>query len=291
MASASDKLHGNIAGKSLYGLIHGSISVDQLTEKLFKLLNKEIKTNQGLLTRSALSKADKKAFDDYLEILLEFNLIFKKAGTIDIYVVPQYLPDNPYTIHFQQLIPIAYVIKSPYLPRALVTRFLVAYANAEGNYYWRNGAFFKRGNFHLFVQMDAYQQTVTIHIGDGPTQERYTILNEIFQFFTLPERKEANRLDSISPNKDELRQPEQAPLSENDTKTIELSSDGVEFATVTDLKQAIDKQITKVKSTAGNYINISPIMHKLLNAGAPTPKKIFLSYAHKDEQYKKELRP
>ncbi len=265
------------------------LSVDQLTVKLFDLLNKEIRTNQGLLTRSALSDTDKKAFDEYLTILLEFKLIFKKAGTTDTYIVPQYLPDNPYTIHFQQLIPIAYVIKLPYLPRALVTRFLVAYANAEGNYYWRYGSFFKRGSFHLFVQMDAYQQTVTIHIGDGPTQEKYTILNEFFQFFTLPERKEANRPGSNSSHKDDLRQAERAPLSENDRKTIELSSDGVEFATVFDLEQAIKKGITKVKSTAGNYIDISPVMHKLLNTGAPTPKKIFLSYAHKDEQYKREL--
>ena len=34
---------------------------------------------------------------------------------------------------------------------------------------------------------------------------------------------------------------------------------------------------------------ISPVMHQLLGNRAQTPKKIFLSYAHKDELYKKEL--
>ena len=262
------------------------LSVDQLSSELFELLNKETKNNLGIFT---VTEARKQTIGDYLTILLEFNLIFKKTGTDDTYIFPQYLPDNPYLVHFQQLMPIACVIRLAYLSRSLVTRFLVSYANTPGSYYWRYGAFIKRGSFHLFVQMDAHQQTVTIHISDGPTREKYAVLQELFQFFTLPDFKEMGRSDGGLLGKDERRQAERATVSEEAKKTLQLSSDGVDFATVHNLEEAIRSKITKVLSTEEAYINVSPVMHQLLNAGAPTPKKIFLSYAHKDELYKKEL--
>ncbi|MVM35936.1 TIR domain-containing protein [Spirosoma sp. HMF4905] len=267
------------------------LSVDQLTTELFTLLTEEIKKSQGQFIVSKLTAARQKALEEYLKILLEFKLIFKKIDTDDTYVVPQYLPENPYTVHFQQLIQIAYVIRLAYLPRSLVTRFLVTYANTRGSYYWRYGAFFKRGNFHLFVQMNVTDQTVAIHINDGTgtTKEKYTILQELFQFFTLPPTSDEVYRQNSSVAMEETKRIKQAFLSGDGKKMIQLSSDGREFATIADLENAIKNKITKVKSTEGNYMTISPVMHQLLNENATTPRKIFLSYAHKDEQYKKEL--
>ncbi|MBD2754953.1 leucine-rich repeat domain-containing protein [Spirosoma validum] len=265
------------------------LSVDELTTELFKLLNKEYIDQQGSFTLSALTTVDQKALADYLKILLEFKLIFRKINTTDTFVVPQYLPENPYTIHFQQLIQIAYAIRFAYLPRSLVTQFLVTYANVEGSYYWRYGAFFRKGSFRLFVQMDAYQQTVAIHVSDGPTREKYSILKDLFEFFTQPERNELNRPGSMPLSKNRVMPSERFFLSDGARKTIQLSSDGVEFVTITNLEEAILNKITKVKSATGNYLTISPVMHQLLVSQAQIPKKIFLSYAHKDELYKKEL--
>ena len=123
------------------------LSVDKLTLELFKLLNKQIISKQGSFTLSSLSSKDRKGFEEYLKILLEFKLIFKKIDTVDTYIVPQYLPENPYTIHFQQLIQVACVIRFAYLPRALVTRFLVTYANAKESYYWRMALFLRKETF------------------------------------------------------------------------------------------------------------------------------------------------
>jgi hypothetical protein len=266
------------------------LSVETLTKKLFEILSLKIKDNQGVFTLSGQADADRKTVKEYLNLLAEFKLIFKAAGKQDTFIIPQYLPDNPYTTQFQQLIQVAYVIRfTHYMPRSLVTRFLVTYGNTEGSYYWRYGAFFRKGNFHLFVQMDVYQQTVTIHISDGPTREKYTLLQELFRFFTLPDLPEATSSRKTSALPDDIRRGGGIPLAAKYKSSIYLSADGVEFATILDLETAIQSKITKVKSLAGNYISIGPIMHQLLNQGAATPKKIFLSYAHKDEQYKKEL--
>jgi len=185
---------------------------------------------------------------------------------------------------------VAYVIRfADYMPRSLVTRFLVTYGNTKDSYYWRYGAFFKKGDFHLFVQMDVYRQTVTIHISDGPTRAKYTLLQELFRFFTQPNQPEEAILKKEPTFPDDSRRSSRATLPTDKKASIQLSSDGVEFATISDLEKAIGNRITKVKSTNGNYILIGPVMYQLLNEGAGTPKKIFLSYAHRDEQYKKEL--
>lgn len=284
------------------------LSAESLTSGIYQLLSQKALHNKGEFTLSDLQGTNRQKGELYLQVLLAFEIIFEKPGTTGTYIAPQYLPENPYTKHFQQLIKIAYVIHFPdYMSRSIITKFLVKYVGkSEDNYYWRYGAFFKLYDLNVFVRIDAEQQRVYVHVEDGNNKNKFAVMKELFLFFSVPfgkvSRLSTNRIlpfDSGAYTRFDLQFDEENPESaeipfEADTlekvpDEIELSVNDLDFASVKDLKEAIAYKAYKVRSKQGNYIEFNAVLHQLLNANTTMPKRIFLSYSHKDEEYKKEL--
>ncbi len=272
------------------------LSTESLTSGIYALLSQEAIKNRGEFSLENLQKSDPTNAKIYLDVLLAFKIVFEHPVHKGVYIAPQYLPENPYTRHFQQLIKVAYVIRFPdYMSRSVITKFLVKYAGNEAeNYYWRYGAFFKLAGLNVFVRIDADQQKVYVHVEDGESKYKFAVIKELFLFFTVPFNRQ-NIADT--PDYDMLRLQEKKEnreqikmlSSEDVPEEIELSLDDIDFAPVKELKEAIGFKAYKVRSRQGGYIEFNAVLHQLLNNSTMIPKKIFLSYSHKDDNYKKEL--
>ncbi len=82
----------------------------------------------------------------WLELMTEFELIFKKTGRIDEYIAPQYLPEECQDLsekakeNLKDELPHQLIMYYPdFLPRSLISRFICKYGNLARDYYWKYG--------------------------------------------------------------------------------------------------------------------------------------------------------
>ncbi len=232
---------------------------------------------------------------DYLHLLLSKGLVFEKPNEPGVYVAPQYLAEDPHTSHFTSLVPVSFVLKfNGYFPRSRITQFITRYAApSEHPLYWKFGAFFKKDGVHAMVRIELSEYAiVNVHVGNE--KGRYQVMKELFRFFlgmentsTYPEGpliESTHKSVDIDHESDDRRK--------NYThlfKMVDLSTNGKDFAPINDWQRVIDTKGSHVEFD-GKRLKPDAVVHQLLGDElSATPKRIFLSYSHKDEPYKEEL--
>jgi len=290
-----------------------------LTKAIYdELLPKDVlEERRGEFTLPKKDDVTRKRLEEYLQLLLAKELVFEKPLNPGVYVAPQYLPEDAHSFHFASLIPASFVLRfNGYFPRHRITQFITRYASkSENPLYWKFGAFFKKDGVHAMVRIESAKSTL-VHVHVGSEKGRYGLMRELFHFFLGVERNPSElvgihdirgetaldkramrraRIRSISIRivEDELPrderilkdQPSLAELS----KFVDLSTNGKDFAPLKDWKQVIDSKGSHVESD-GKRLRPDAVVHQLLGDDrSATPKRIFLSYSHKDEGYKEEL--
>lgn len=255
------------------------LSAEKITKDIYNtVLTKKVLANNGVIDANEIPATEQVQI--YIEVLLAFELIFRKPNSKNLYIAPQYLPENPYEKMIRENIPLAYVIHfSDYMSRSLITKFIVKYASQEQeNNYWRYGAYFEKFGLKTFVKINTEEQKIYVHIHEGKKEYRQSLLKELFLFFT--------KIAQGREKEDEIHFLRKEELIKTNT---ELSVDDIHYVRVQEIKAAIKDRAEKIKSVQGEYIKLDPVYSLLINEDTVIPKNIFLSYSHKDEEYKKEL--
>ncbi|UTA66520.1 leucine-rich repeat domain-containing protein [Emticicia sp. 21SJ11W-3] len=275
-----------------------------LSETVFGVLeNKKMETKGGEFMQAdideVLNKQEIETQDlfskIFIDLLLNFEIIFEKPGQPGTYVVPQYLPPQKLETFLLDIIPVTLVIRfKDYMPFWRISNFItqVGALPASNAHYWRYGILYKLQDCTVLIRMQrafgaesTENQKVMIHI-DGPADIRSKHLREVFEFFTLTEKR--IQLSFAKPALDLLSEEVQPKRQKSFIERIELSDDGHQFFNVAELLNHIDD--TKYcKNQDGKIKPIPPIFYPVLNKENKTPKRIFFSYAHADAVYRKQL--
>jgi len=296
---------------------------ESFSNHIYKILSANIKAlNQGEFNKphviyvlADIEKNDRVLLADLMIRVLEFGeLIFKKPGGNiygeDIYVAPQYLPENPHESYLKEIIQVSLVINfEHYIPFGRISTFITRYLKDKPNsILWKYGAIFDEGDCHCMISIDSQgieiketskkyferSQRVYIYIQSkinsfesNARKFKATLLKEYFYFFSvinIPRKTEVgeNLFDNNNNNN---------PIEKGNSyiKQISLSNNNIDFFEINELLDAITQSQSKVKNTSGDYRLIPATFYHLLDKTKMLPKKIFFSYSHKDSQYRSEL--
>lgn len=282
-----------------------------LSSMIFEALeNKSMETSNGAFSDHDLSETLKnKTYKNnklikklFIDLLLEYQIIFERPEKKGNYVVPQNLPDQKLIRHLQELIPVSLVIRyEHYMPFWRISHFIAKKASKleSDAEYWKYGILYKDHNCKVLLKInranfeknkDATEQ-VNIHV-TGPINGRIKILTELLIFFgeihspvnnSITSTSESNEINTEREiNKLRFFNPKKA------IKKIQLSVDGVAFFPVQELSEQIEK--SKYMQNCDNVSEQIPsLFYPLFNQNRQMPKRVFFSYAHADAQYRREL--
>lgn len=250
----------------------------------------------------------------FIDLLLEYQIIFERPDKKGTYVVPQYLPDQKLIHHLQELIPISLVIRyEHYMPFWRISHFITKKGSKLENDadYWRYGIIYRDNNCKILVKVNRTifnenehaAEQVNIHV-IGPANERIKILTELLIFFgevhspsiTSISKSSIKATDPTKPEDwksinlvegDEFNEP-RFFNSKKAIKKTQLSTNGLVFFSIQDLSEQIGK--SKYMQTCDNKPEQIPsLFYPLFNQSRQMPKRVFFSYAHADAQYRREL--
>jgi internalin A len=281
----------------------------RLASQIYDILDKKhlLKTDGELkeeTIKSALLKTyPAEKIDDilklYIELMLHFKLIFepkqadKNKGRL--FIAPQYLPEQssgsllPF---LEETMPISFVLYfEDYLHLGTVFSMIATFGNlAEHQNFWRYGVVFKLFGLQVLAYADADKRLIRFRIQEGP--QKFKVGKYLFHCITT----------NSFPEQVPAEYPEQTTFKTQMPSGLAISTDGLHFAYVDKIAQQLKNRQTKVdsfilKTEDNKLIKTSEHVFQAFNAwhhfifGDKTqnPKKVFLSYSHKDEAYRERL--
>lgn len=245
---------------------------------IYQVLSRQVQTQDGLFginwVQNALQCNENEALD-FVELMREFELVFaefnENGQSTGQLVAPQYLPatcTKPDKLEgakeFANLSH-AFTLWFPdFLPKSHVARFVARWGSqAEQRLFWKNGLLFKtQGCTALVERTEEGKIRVDIQANQP---KRVEAVRHVFQSFM--------QLEDGQPS-------------------FAVSLDASNFVWWRDAQEAMYSQAKQVKTLAhtetSKYVELSPffIFQPPIMA---QPKKVFISYSHRDEDAMKEL--
>ncbi len=250
------------------------------TDLIYKVMNREVKQNEGRFTKAELSKEwaanaiadtafpDKARFRDdqelriFLELMRAFDICFELREQPGTYIAPQFLPEKS-----PELPPIPqnafrFGYEYPFLHRGIIARIIVRLGQyAEPGHYWRQGIRLRYKDAEVHIQAEEAGSRIRVAIAAPNPQdvEKY-LLADIF--------------DTIHRN---------------------LSAEAVLFCTQKGCSGTFSRtKVEKLKaqnetSITCNTCNNNIIINILYQQQMSTTKKVFLSYSKADRPLLEQL--
>lgn len=175
-------------------LLNDIIFIDPnwLTKQVYRLINDDLKLSQGRINQKYLNGAFNKESEEekerFIELLTQFELIFKSPDREGLYFAPQYLPEDPsddasiiIDSEISKEEDLAFIFRfSKYLPENVMINFVCRYASSahKGTIPWKNGIYFKFENqVNCLVIQDRETKELKVYIGsgEGHSQPAYQI--------------------------------------------------------------------------------------------------------------------
>jgi internalin A len=290
--------------KSLRGF--GVLNPQWVTKGIYDMLNApELRAQNGRFTPADFGKVlpTRKypaALHAYLLALMrKFRLCFPLGDDGQSYLIPDLLtkeePKLEADFPAEQCLGFVYRYESV-LPEGLLPRFIVeTYVHREQKYAWRTGVVLERSNCRAFVRGDLLGRTVTIRvtgIGNGPREllgiirEHFERIHRSFEKLPVTELVPAPGHPSVLIPYVELLAYEQA----GDDEYKIVIDVGENYLT---LLQPVKFSVRKILDA----VDISGTPRRQIDDALPgtiefdeAPLSVFVSYSHKDERFRDELR-
>lgn len=108
--------------------------------------------------------------DLWLDLMTEFELIFKKQNTDNVYIAPQFLSPECLDLsekamaNYYNDMPHKLILHYPeFLPRSIISRFICKYGNLAKDYYWKYGIIVHKDGDKSMVVCDYENHQIIIH--------------------------------------------------------------------------------------------------------------------------------
>ena len=278
----------------------------RLSEWIYKevLSEKLLKKQNGAFELNDL-KVDKKQLDTFLKLAEHFQLFFtrEKEDGKQQYIVPQYLPENDSSFKriILELLPYTFCLHFPdFMHAGRFFTFMSLYGQyaIDDTAYWKYGLLFEHPEHGLrtLVYYKAINREIIVHIEDG--KNRSDVARELFDYFAFPEPILATHL--LLKKKEELEEKERNKLvhgtyNRNRKEWLErtdalLSTNHRHFIPVTETAKNVEANFLFGEcQRTGKRIKLDFIAQNLLSDNTDRKLRIFVSYSHEDESYRKEL--
>lgn len=251
-----------------------------ITEAIYQLINSpEAHNKQGVLTELEVfnifssyknEKHPKEKIGFILSLMEEFELIFRADK--NIYIIPQLLSNEAPMNRFIEADSIKVIYKYDFLPKSLFNRVIVRTANQIGfEKIWRNGLQLNHFGGSANVENIQYERTIAISVSGRRKKELLFILREIVK--------------NVNSTYEEIKVDELIPLNKEESSTY------ISYASLLAYQKYGKNSIFDALS--GTEININELLKgvepETEEKNILNPIKIFISYSHKDSDYKIEL--
>ena len=277
----------------------GVLNPQWITKGIYQILNSEpLRKAQGKFDASTFADGlpkrtyPAKVHPYLLALMRKFRLCHPLDDKGDKYLIPELLskeePNLENEFPRQQCLGFAYRYEAV-LPEGLLPRFIVeTYVHREPRAAWRTGVVLERANCRALVKGDVQGRTVTIRVA-GPGQGRRELLGIIREHFERIHRSFEKlpvtelvpipaHPDVTVPYKDLLAY---ESIADDEYKVV-IDGRPVKFS-VTELLDGVD--IPGVRRPADRAV---PFHREFLRDRDSVT--LFISYSHKDERYRDELR-
>jgi internalin A len=288
-----------------------------VSETIYKILDKDVLERSGEFSYEHVEKKIGSFTDTFLELMKEFQLIFRKEtkdNTEKKYVAPQFLPEGAatrsYTIFKSQCIEPRLVIRFPqFLPKTFMNGVLSRFANRSiDKSYYRYGVAFEsewitgagEENVNI-IECDFDKSEVSVFSKSANPYNLREIFEELLTVYTgfrnsAPSEQESQRtitgvFDIVARSK----------------SPIHISVDNRNFVSWNELYERHNNIGDNILPLNDDSILLpvegGSVIAALFNpfytnkksglmtsiSKLPEPPKLFISYSHKDEIYKDEL--
>ena len=251
-----------------------------LTQGIYKILNSSLlEVKNGEITENDISKIlDKKKYPKemhcfLLELMKKFELCFQTPKKENSYLIPELLSkQEPSAKDFMPEECLNFQYNYSVLPPGLLPRFIVrTYTLSEGQKRWRSGVILQLDGCKALVRADVAEKKVTINIL-GPIDKRKNLLAVI-----------RNDFEKIHADIKNLQPDEIVPVPGYSKFTIAYSKLlGLEWNGIEYYNEILDGKLLR--------INVKELLNGVDFAKQKTGvAKVFISYCHKDENYKNQL--
>jgi len=182
-----------------------------LCNKIYEVLNIDVLNNKGEFTLDEAEKflsGDINLAHQIIGIMLNFNLIFNAPYDPNIYIAPQYLPDdfeeyapkhrNSIRNQINTLNAISYVLKyENYFDRLIMRRLIVEFGMMTTDLtFWKNGIIFSRDNISVYIFNDTYANKIYLYSLKG--NEKSNLVINVFHFLRKIDSQNRNLLISMN---------------------------------------------------------------------------------------------
>ncbi len=250
------------------------------TRIIYRFLNEQIKARHGEFTMTDLTvnmkEEEKEGYKEdfrfrsereiqiFLELMRNFEICFQLADEKDIFIVPQFLNDQKPEFEWDSNQSIKYGYKYDFLHNGIIARLIVKLNKyAERNNWWRTGILINKDNVFAKIEAISHRREIRVEIvGAEADAFRKHWLDEIFREVNDRLVVEVIR---YCPVKD-------CNYIFVEEKVLALEEQGQKSVTCTQCNR---------------NISIAEVLGR--NVKDIYKAKIFISYAHEDEQYKEEL--
>ncbi len=254
------------------------INPEWVVEHIYGILDDTVRTQGGEFTRQKVVEqlGDQHA-DLFIALMKKFELIFENQEA-SVYIAPQYLPatcaDKNVLLAYRAALPqeASLIIHFPeYMPPSLIQRLIATFGDqAVGKVYWKHGGVFLLENQHLLMESQ-------------PDAGRLR--------FTVKEHDPLALWTAFAALRDK---------TDHDNRLYLSLDHGRHFLKIADIEQQrrLGNHDAKVATLVGDSCSVEEYLwlfdtQKPPNH-APMPdeknaQKVFISYAHDDIAYRKEL--
>jgi internalin A len=223
-----------------------------VTDWIYKILDKSVLANNGEFNREHVYKITGKNHDltdELIDLMKEFELIFSPQDQPNLYIAPQYLPDEYQSSEKYRLERIAdsyktaFVLFYPeFLPRSVFLRFIAEYGGSTNKAdFWKQGLIFSKNKTEVFVRCVFEERKIEVKFQQDNPELAYIIFTSLMR------------------------------INDNYYGT-QVSIDGENFINYEKLKELIESNATSIRSEQGNIAPISKFKF-LLNISTLEKKK------------------
>jgi hypothetical protein len=250
-----------------------------VTQRIYEVFDEKVKAQHGKFDRphvvSALEKhrigkgeAEREYLgDELLNLMVEFKLIFSPHNKPGAFYSIQYLRDKyenqeAFTWLKNVTSHLGFVLHfTEFLPKAVFHQFIAEYGKDAQDMFWKHGIFFTHEDTgrKVFAECAFTERLIRVWCDRSDAG----LLSELYQkIFELNEK----------------------------SRKIEVSVNGEDFVELDKVEEAIRLNNTRVAARNGNAVEVAAFRF-ITKQFFPEMKKskIFISYAHADEQYKNDL--
>ncbi len=267
------------------------INPNWAVELVYKIINETVKQNGGKFDQAHINEIledfTEEAKKNFTQLLMKFELCFADPHEEGVFIAPQFLPTKKpagfdmFLEDYQRQTKLIYHYPR-FMHKSIMIRFLAQFGKeATKQFYWRDGILIKKYGTFALVEADRAKRQIFVKILTVQGQTNPQLLTKIYKVF-----KEINRNMEV-----EISVPCRCSLcKESDDPHLYQFESLLNFRS--DKKQC-DK--------SGELINIRDLIdiqfdsteHLTIQEEMMSKRKgvkLFISYAHKDEDFKDELR-